>query len=63
MKALLPVVALSDDRALENVNIPWLFRFPAGTAPSDALDRILAAAELTGPNRNRLREALAAQAK
>ncbi len=61
VKALLPVVALSEDRSLENVNIPWLFRLPSATAPSDALSMLLAAAAHSGPNRNRLREALAAK--
>jgi len=37
LKYFLPVVALSDDRSLTAVNIPWIFRLPAATAPARAL--------------------------
>lgn len=58
VKALLPVVALSADRTLTSVNIPWIFRLPADTSTRDALRLLIDAAERSGPNRGRLREAL-----
>lgn len=60
VKALVPVIAVSSDKTLTSVNIPWLFRLPAGTSPTAALEVVLEAARQSGPNRNRLREALAA---
>jgi hypothetical protein len=62
VKAFLPVVAISADRDLDSVNIPWMFRLPAGTTPADALRLLLKAAARSGPNRGLLREALAAGA-
>ena len=61
VKAFLPVVALSADRGLTSVNIPWIFRLPAETPAAQALRLILDAAERSGPNRARLRQALAAE--
>ena len=61
VKALLPVVALSSDRALTSVNIPWIFRLPPDTPVQEALHLVIQAAERSGPNRERLREALAAE--
>ncbi len=60
VKAFVPVVAVSGDRALTSVNIPWLFRLPAETSAADALNCVLEAAAKSGPNRGRLRDALAA---
>jgi hypothetical protein len=54
------VVALSADISLTAVNLPWIFRLPAETAPEEAIRTIAAAAERAGPNRGRLRDALAA---
>jgi branched-chain amino acid transport system substrate-binding protein len=59
LKAFVPVVALSDDRALTSTNVPWIFRLPAATTPAAALDLIEAAAEQSGPNPERLRDVLA----
>ncbi len=61
VKAFLPVVALSADRTLTSVNIPWIFRLPAETPLADAVKLVIAAAEQSGPNRERLRAALLAQ--
>lgn len=59
LKAFVPVVALSDDRALTSTNVPWIFRLPAGTEPATAM-RLLAAAEAkSGANAERLRDVLA----
>ena len=62
-KVFLPVVALSADTSLTAVNLPWIFRLPAETAPAEAIRAIAAAAEKAGPNRGRLRDALAASGR
>ncbi|MBS1876567.1 MAG: ABC transporter substrate-binding protein [Acidobacteria bacterium] len=59
VKAFVPVVALSGDKTLTSVNIPWIFRLPAETSASRALELLLAAARRSGPNRDKLRQALA----
>ena len=59
VKAFVPVIAISADRTLTSVNIPWIFRLPKETDPTAALRCLLDAAERSGPNRNTLREALA----
>lgn len=59
IKAFVPLVALSADKSLTSVNIPWIFRLPPETALEDALGCLLQAAEKSGPNRGRLREVLA----
>jgi ABC-type branched-subunit amino acid transport system substrate-binding protein len=59
LKAFVPVIALSDDKALTSTNVPWIFRVPATTTPSAAL-RILAAAQAkSGTRPDRLRDMLA----
>lgn len=58
VKAFLPMLALSSDRTLTTVNIPWIFRLTPETPVGDALAKLLDAAEAAGPNRGRLREAL-----
>jgi ABC-type branched-subunit amino acid transport system substrate-binding protein len=62
VKAFLPVMAISADRSLTAVNIPWVFRLPADMPPEDALRCLIDAADLAGPNRGRLREELASGA-
>jgi branched-chain amino acid transport system substrate-binding protein len=59
VKAFLPVIAISDDRTLTSVNIPWLFRLPADTPVESAVRILLEAADRSGGNRARLRETLA----
>ena len=59
-KIFVPVVAISSDSALTSVNLPWIFRLPADASLEDAVAAITAAAEKSGPNRGRLRDALAA---
>ncbi len=63
VKAFLPVVAISSDHTLTSINIPWIFRLAADTPPRTAMDFLLAAAEKSGLNRGRLRDALAAGAR
>ncbi len=43
LKSFVPVVALSDDRALTSANVPWIFRLSASTAPAQALRMVMAA--------------------
>jgi len=38
-KVFIPVVALSADASLTAVNLPWIFRLPAETAPEEAIGR------------------------
>lgn len=59
LKAFVPVLALSDDRALTSTNVPWIFRLPAGTQPDDALHILAQAARSSGNNPERLRDVLA----
>jgi phosphoribosylcarboxyaminoimidazole (NCAIR) mutase len=58
-KVFVPVIAISSDSALTAVNLPWIFRLPSGAALEDAVGAMAAAAEKSGPNRGRLRDALA----
>ena len=59
LKAFVPVIALSDDKSLTAVNVPWIFRMPAGTSPAAALSLVEAAATRSGMNPERLRDVLA----
>jgi hypothetical protein len=59
LKAFVPVLALSSDKALTSTNIPWIFRLSAQTAPADALRLLKAATLRSGPNPERLRDELA----
>ena len=49
VKAFVPLIAISADRTLTSVNIPWVFRLPSEVD----------AAAKSGPNRAKLREHLA----
>ncbi len=59
VKAFVPVVAISSDKALTSTNIPWIFRLPEGTALSDAVQVFVQAAKASGANRGKIRELLA----
>ena len=63
IKSFVPLIAISGDRSLTAVNIPWIFRLPADASLPDALRSMLDAAEKSGPNRGRLRAALASSAR
>ena len=63
LKAFVPVVALSDDKALTSTNVPWIFRLPSSTAPAAALHLIQAAAQQSGANPEQLRDVLASGQK
>jgi ABC-type branched-subunit amino acid transport system substrate-binding protein len=51
LKSFVPVIALSDDKALTSTNVPWIFRLPGTTAPAAAM-RILEAAVLRGTTKD-----------
>jgi ABC-type branched-subunit amino acid transport system substrate-binding protein len=59
LKAFVPVVALSSDKALTSTNVPWIFRLPVGTTPAAALRLIETAAARGGTNPERIRDVLA----
>ena len=59
MKAFVPVVAISSDKALTSTNIPWIFRLPEGTALSEAVQVFVQATKVSGANRGKIREFLA----
>ena len=59
VKALIPVVAISSDRALTSANIPWIFRLDIGAAPAAAVRCLREAAERAGGNREAIRAYLA----
>jgi branched-chain amino acid transport system substrate-binding protein len=59
IKLLVPVVAISSDRTLTSINIPWIFRMPAETSPGAALHLLGDVLAQSGPNPERLRDLLA----
>jgi branched-chain amino acid transport system substrate-binding protein len=58
VKAFVPVIAVSSDRALTSTNIPWIFRLPEGTSLAEALKTLAAAEYRSGPNRSKIRREL-----
>jgi hypothetical protein len=58
-KTFVPVVAISSDRALTSTNVPWVFRLPQGTPLEQALRCFADVITKAGPNRGKIREALA----
>jgi branched-chain amino acid transport system substrate-binding protein len=59
LKAFVPVVALSSDKALTSTNVPWIFRLPPETTPAAALGLLEAATVRSGANPELLRDVLA----
>lgn len=60
VKALIPVIAISADRSLTSVNIPWIFRLDAGVDPTDAVRCLREAASQGDGTRGSTRAYLAA---
>ena len=58
VKAFVPVIALSSDRALTSTNIPWIFRLPEGTPLPRVLGTLREAIDRAGPNRGKIRDLL-----
>lgn len=59
VKAFVPVVAVSYDKSLTSTNIAWIFREPEGTSLEQALATLRSAIAKAGPNRDKIRAALA----
>jgi branched-chain amino acid transport system substrate-binding protein len=59
LKAFVPVVALSSDKALTSTNVPWIFRLPSTTSAAAAVRLIVRAEAKSGGNPERLRDVLA----
>ena len=60
VKAFVPVIAISSDRSLTSINIPWIFREPQSTTLDQALAIFSRAIAQAGPNRAKIRSALVA---
>jgi ABC-type branched-subunit amino acid transport system substrate-binding protein len=58
LKVFVPVIALTDDKAVTSTNVPWIFRLPAA-GPAEAIHLITQAAEISGDNPEKLRDVLA----
>jgi len=59
LKTFVPVIALSDDRKLTSINVPWIFRLPSSVTAAEAF-RLIQSAEAKGANTAaKLRDALA----
>jgi len=59
VKAFLPVIAISDDKSLTSINIPWIFRLPPDSQVATALELFTTAITKVGPNAERIRQELA----
>jgi hypothetical protein len=59
LKAFVPVLALSRDKALTSTNVPWIFRMPDSATPASTLRLLRAAEQQSGVNPERLRDVLA----
>jgi ABC-type branched-subunit amino acid transport system substrate-binding protein len=62
VKMFVPLIALSADRSLTALNIPWIFRMPPDASIEQAVRTLVDATEKTGANRGRVRQALASGA-
>ncbi|MGA8531048.1 MAG: ABC transporter substrate-binding protein, partial [Acidobacteriaceae bacterium] len=62
LKTFVPVVALADDRTLTSTNVPWIFRLPGSAGPGEAVRLLVAAAQTSGENPEKLRAVLASGA-
>jgi hypothetical protein len=59
LKAFVPVIAISDDKTLTSVNIPWIFRLPADTQAVTAIEMFRTSIAKAGVNAERIRKELA----
>jgi hypothetical protein len=53
------VLALSDDKTLTQVNVPWIFRLPQGTKAGSAVHMLKEAVAKVGADPEKLRDLLA----
>jgi branched-chain amino acid transport system substrate-binding protein len=59
LKAFVPVIALSGDRALTSTNVPWIFRLGQQVPAAKAIELLRLAVAKSGANPERLRDVLA----
>ncbi len=59
VKAFVPLIAISGDKSLTALNIPWIFRLPPDARPELALRCFGEAIAQSGPNREKIRNLLA----
>ena len=59
VKSFVPLIAISGDKALTSINIPWIFRLPPDAQLEQALRCFGEAIAKTGPNREKIRNLLA----
>jgi len=59
LKVFVPVVALSDDKALTSTNVAWIFRLPANAGAAEAVRLVTEAGRVSGANPEKLRDVLA----
>ena len=59
LKAFVPVLAVSDDKTLTSVNVPWIFRLPQGTKTASVLRMLREAVARAGADPEKLRDVLA----
>jgi branched-chain amino acid transport system substrate-binding protein len=59
LKTFVPVLALSDDKTLTSVNVPWIFRLPQGTSAVSALRVLKEAVAKVGADPEKVRDLLA----
>ena len=59
LKVFVPVVALTDDKAVTSTNVAWIFRLPANAGAAEAVRLVTEAAQVSGDNPERLRDVLA----
>jgi len=62
VKMFVPLIALSADRSLTALNIPWIFRMPPDASIEQAVRTLVDATEKSGANRGRVRQVLASGA-
>jgi hypothetical protein len=59
LKIFVPVVSLSDDKALTSTNVAWIFRLPPNAGAAEAVQLVTEAARVSGENPEKLRDVLA----
>jgi hypothetical protein len=59
VKVRIPVIAISSDKTLTSINIPWIFRLEQGTAVQDGIRCLMDAAVRGGAGRDAIRTFLA----
>ena len=59
VKAFLPVIAMSSDKSLTSINIPWIFRLPTDATLVQSLNCFGEAIEKAGANPEKIRDVLA----